>query len=233
MNPAGARYPLSVLLAMAVNVLLFMFVIRLVGGGRPVPKPVDDISQIEFIRLERAPEPLAATRPQQLPEHPPPREPPPPPQSAAQKPAAPPAPALPVPQPVLGDLPLQITGVPQIGVAGAPAAAPEGRASVPAPAAGTGALELDVNAVPTYRSPPLYPPRAQRAGIEGSVTVEFTITADGGVREPRIVSSDPPEVFDEAVLNAILKWKFNPKVVDGRPVERRARQVVKFTLRGH
>lgn len=231
MNPAGARYPLSVLLAIVVNALLFLFVIHMVGGGRPAQKLLDDISQIEFIRLERAPEPLSVTRPQKLPDHPPLKEPPPPPQSAAQKPAAPPAPALQVPQPVLSDIPLQITGVPQIGAVGAPAVPAGQPASVTAP--GAGAMEIDINAVPTYRSPPLYPPRAQRAGIEGSVTVEFTITTDGGVKDPRVVAAEPQEVFDEAVLNAILKWKFNPKVVDGRPVERRARQVVKFTLHGH
>ena len=230
MNFVGARYPLSVLLAIAVNALLFLFVIHMVGGGRPAHKLQDDISQIEFIRLERAPEPLSVTRPQKLPDRPPPKEPPPPPQSAAQKLAPPTAPALQVPQPALSDIPLQITGVPQIGAAGVPAVPVEQPAAAIAPA--TGAPEIDVTAVPTYRSPPLYPPRAQRAGIEGSVTVEFTITTDGGVKDPRVVTADPPEVFNEAVLNAILKWKFNPKVVDGRPVERRARQVVIFTLRG-
>ena len=231
MNIAGARYPISVLLAIVVNVLLFLFVIRMVSGGRPVQKLMDDISQIEFIRLERAPEPLSVTRPQKLPERPPPKAPPPPPQSAVQHSPPPPAPALQMPQPDLRDIPLQITGIPQIGVAGTPAAPAEQPTATAAPA--TGVLELDVTAVPTYRSPPLYPPRAQRAGIEGSVTVEFTITTDGGVKDPRVVTAEPPEVFDEAVLNAILKWKFNPKVVGGTPVERRARQVVKFTLHGH
>lgn len=232
MNSLSARYPISVLLAVAVNVLLFLFVIRMVGGGRPALKPADDISQIEFIRLERAPEPLSVQRPQKLPDHPPPKAPPPPPRSAAQHLAPSPVPALQMPQPALSDIPLQITGVPQIGVAGAPAATP---ADVPAAsvAPATGALELDVTAVPTYRAPPLYPPHAQRAGIEGRVTVEFTITSDGSVSDPRVVAAEPPQVFDEAVLNAILKWKFNPKMADGKPVERRARQEVKFTLNRH
>ncbi len=228
MNSLSGRYPISVLLAVVVNVLLFLFVIHIVGGGRPAQKLIDDISQIEFIRLERAPEPLSVKRPQTLPDHPPPKTPPPPPQSAAQRLAPPLARALKMPQPDLSNIPLQITGVPQIGVASAPAVSVEPPAAAVAPA--TGALEIDVTAVPTYRAPPIYPPRAQRAGIEGKVTVEFTITADGSVKEPRIVAAEPAEIFDEAVLNAILKWKFNPKVVDGKPVEHRARQEVKFTL---
>ena len=154
MNSPSARYPISALLAIAINVLLFLFVIRMVGGGRAALKPTDDISQVEFIRLERAPEPLSVKRAEKLPDHPPPKAPPPPPQNAAQHLTSPPAPALQVPQPTLSDIPLHITGVPQIGVVGVPAAAPADQpAATIAPA--TGALELDTTAVPTYRAPPL------------------------------------------------------------------------------
>ena len=47
---------------------------------------------------------------------------------------------------------------------------------------------------------------------------------------PAIVRADPPEVFDNAVLTAVKKWKFKPKIVGGRAVPRRARQEVRFSL---
>ena len=39
------------------------------------------------------------------------------------------------------------------------------------------------------------------------------------------------DIFDKSVLRAIAKWKFNPDMVDGQPVEKRARQDIKFTLK--
>ena len=51
------------------------------------------------------------------------------------------------------------------------------------------------------------------------VTVEFTIAADGHVRNPRVTKSSDP-AFDAAALRAVQEWKYNPKVVDGVAVER-------------
>jgi len=44
------------------------------------------------------------------------------------------------------------------------------------------------------------------------------------------MESDPPRLFDEAALRAIERWKFRPKIVDGTPVEQRAKQTIEFTL---
>ena len=62
------------------------------------------------------------------------------------------------------------------------------------------------------------------------VLVEFIITPEGLVHSAGIVRADPPEVFDNAVLTAVKKWKFKPKIVGGRAVPRRARQEVRFSL---
>ena len=93
-----------------------------------------------------------------------------------------------------------------------------------------GRLEIDANVVPTLRVPPVYPPRALRSGIEGIVTVEFTISTDGSVKDASIVKSKPPKIFDRAVLMAISKWKFNPDIVKGKKVAKRARQDINFKL---
>jgi protein TonB len=89
---------------------------------------------------------------------------------------------------------------------------------------------MDDEVIPLVRIPPKYPRAAQRRGIEGVVTVSFTITKDGQVRDPVVVKATPENMFDKAALTAILKWKFKPKVVDGQAVERQATQEIVFTL---
>jgi TonB family protein len=73
---------------------------------------------------------------------------------------------------------------------------------------------------PISTVPPYYPPQALRQRIEGSVTVEFTITTTGSVRDPVVVSSNPPGVFDEAALQSISQWMYNPLLENGVAVER-------------
>jgi periplasmic protein TonB len=78
----------------------------------------------------------------------------------------------------------------------------------------------DRDAVPLVRIEPDYPMQARQRGIEGWVVVEFTITTAGTVKDPTVVASEPGNVFDKAAINAVRKWKYNPKVQDGKPVER-------------
>ncbi|MBW8366810.1 MAG: energy transducer TonB [Arenimonas sp.] len=79
------------------------------------------------------------------------------------------------------------------------AAAP---ATVPPPTAAT--------ATPSLLSAPSprYPLTALRRKLEGQVTVQFTIQPDGSVAAPRVVSADPPGIFDEAALMAASRWRF-------------------------
>jgi protein TonB len=84
--------------------------------------------------------------------------------------------------------------------------------------------------VPLVRINPQYPRDAAMNGIEGYVTLEFTITETGGVRDPRVLDARPPRVFDREAIRAILRWKFKPRVVDGEAVARRATQTITFNL---
>lgn len=81
------------------------------------------------------------------------------------------------------------------------------------------------DAMPLVRIEPEYPINARQNGIEGWAVVQFTISAAGTVKNAVVVASEPGTVFDRAALNAVTKWKYNPKVVDGRPVERSGIQV--------
>ncbi len=84
---------------------------------------------------------------------------------------------------------------------------------------------------PLARVSPVYPPSAERRGIEGWVRVVFTISEEGVVIEPRIVEADPENVFDRAALSAISKWRYQPQVIDGQAIRRAGVEVtIEFQL---
>lgn len=68
-------------------------------------------------------------------------------------------------------------------------------------------------------APANYPSRAIRRSIEGFVSVKFTVTKAGDVDNIQITQSEPAGVFDESVINAVKKYKFQPRVVNGEPVD--------------
>ncbi len=90
--------------------------------------------------------------------------------------------------------------------------------------------EAQGEAIPLLRMEPIYPRAAARAGKEGWVKVVFTITAEGGVVDASVVESSPRRVFDRSALRAIRKWRFQPRLVDGKPVKSRATQLIDFKL---
>jgi len=91
--------------------------------------------------------------------------------------------------------------------------------------------KISTNVIPLVRIPPRYPMRAARRKIEGWVKIEFTITEQGTVKDPVVVASQPPNIFDRAALKAIRRWKFKPKIIDGVAFEQRAVQTLKFKLK--
>jgi len=91
----------------------------------------------------------------------------------------------------------------------------------------------DRDFMPISRLPPRYPYRAQRRGIEGWVRVSFLITEQGEVEDAVVMDAEPEGVFEQAALRAVGKWRFKPRIQDGRPVSVRAEQVVRFQLQGN
>ena len=89
----------------------------------------------------------------------------------------------------------------------------------------------DTDVIPIVRVNPQYPLRASERGIEGWVEVVFTISKLGTVKDPTVLNSHPSSIFDRSALKAIRKWKYNPKIEDGEPVERPGVKVrLKFEL---
>ncbi len=73
--------------------------------------------------------------------------------------------------------------------------------------------------LPIVKVAPVYPRRALQRGIEGYVIVEFTVTKQGSVRDPFVVEANPPGIFDRAALDAALKFKYKPRVINGEATE--------------
>ena len=75
----------------------------------------------------------------------------------------------------------------------------------------------DRDAQPLVRIPPQYPDRCQgrtEPGVRKRVRVEFDVTPDGQTANPRVVSSDDT-CLDRYATRAVLRWKYQPKVVNG------------------
>lgn len=78
---------------------------------------------------------------------------------------------------------------------------------------------------------PRYPSRAISRGIEGEVVVTFKIDKKGRVVNPRILKARPAGIFDEPVLRAVEQFRYQPNLLDGRPVAiESAREVFRFVL---
>lgn len=71
-----------------------------------------------------------------------------------------------------------------------------------------------------------YPTDALVAGITGSVIVELSIDTKGNVRDARVVQS--VRELDDAAVKAARKWKYEPTVIEGKPVEVRSYASIRF-----
>ncbi len=84
---------------------------------------------------------------------------------------------------------------------------------------GGGGFSSDGEYLPIVKVAPVYPRRAQTRGIEGYVVLEFIVTKTGAVTNPVVVEAKPPGIFDRSAINAALKFKYKPKVVNGEPID--------------
>jgi TonB family protein len=84
--------------------------------------------------------------------------------------------------------------------------------------------------VVVYATPPLYSDEARRRGIEGVVTAEVHVDANGKVSGLRVVKG-LGFGLDQNALLAVRDWQFVPGKRDGSPVEMTTRVDVEFSLR--
>jgi len=221
------RLWIGLALAVLVNLGLFTLMQQMTSTKHVESRKAENVQLLEFVRVKRD-EQQAEAKQRQLPKPPPPKKPPPPPTPPQQQVSQPktPTPKMSVPK---VEVPLNIAGKPYLGDVAK--SVPEAE-SIPAaePVAVQGPI-VDNEVIPIVRIQPRYPRKAARRNIEGSVTVSFTITKDGRVRDARVLKATPEGVFDKEALKAILKWKFKPKMLNGEAVERTATQEIEFNLK--
>jgi len=64
--------------------------------------------------------------------------------------------------------------------------------------------------------PPVYPPVAQQARVQGVVILEAVIGPTGGVTDVKVLRSVP--LLDEAAITAVRQWQYTPTLLNGVPV---------------
>ena len=79
--------------------------------------------------------------------------------------------------------------------------------------------------------PPVYPREAERQGTRGWVDVEFTIAPDGSTQDVVVRNSQPQRTFDQAAVDAVKRWRFEPVVRNGAAVPQRAAMRIRFELK--
>lgn len=60
------------------------------------------------------------------------------------------------------------------------------------------------------RANPHYPARAMASGREGWATMSFVVSRSGEVVEAMIEESSGDEQIEQAALDALLKWRYEP-----------------------
>ncbi len=82
----------------------------------------------------------------------------------------------------------------------------------------------------TRYSPPEYPDAARSRGADGWVDIIFTVHTDGSVGDITVAGAEPAGIFEQAAMASVRKWRYQPILRDGRPVEQRARVRIRFAM---
>lgn len=199
-----ARFLTSLIIGAVVTFVLFLIMALLVKGSGE--RSVVDQERIVIELNTTPPDSDTQTR------RPPPPPPPPPP---AQPPKAP------QPEPETANA----AGAIGFNMPGLELGAGAGGLGDPS------SMMRDGDATPIVRIEPRYPVQAARDGLQGWVKLRFSIMEDGSVDEVEVIEAEPRRVFDREAIRALRRWKYSPKVVDGKPMKQTGQQVqLDFTL---
>lgn len=191
MKNAANRYILAIGLAVSMTFVLLWGMQTLIAGGNEALSEAPRGNVLDFIRLKKEETVQKKER-------------------KPQKPPKPQTPPPPMQQP-------QMTN----SNPNANAVSTSFAADISTDGGLSGGLNLgssDGEYLPIVKVAPIYPRRAQSRGIEGYVIVEFTVSKTGAVIDPVVVEAKPESIFDRAAIDAALKFKYKPRVVDGVPM---------------
>ncbi|GHG69681.1 protein TonB [Alishewanella longhuensis] len=80
-------------------------------------------------------------------------------------------------------------------------------------------------ATPLVRVEPRFPTEAARQGISGWVLLNFNIDESGSVTDISILAAEPKNIFDREAIRALRRWKYQPQLVEGKPIKQTNLQV--------
>ena len=223
------RLLLSFAGALLVALALFALMVILVMPPRDDSMADQELVRVSFVRAVGDTRSENREREQrQAPERPQPLEPLPQPKALTAQPWPTPEVNLDINIPSL-PASIQLSSAPTLeGLSAAKvAAAPVPAAAVPAAQA---APSLSEEVTPLVDIAPNYPRRALAAGIEGEVTLAFTITADGRVANLRVIDANPVGVFEREARRAASRYRFAPRRENGQAVTREATKTLYFRL---
>lgn len=97
---------------------------------------------------------------------------------------------------------------------------------VPAPPAPVESKLQPLRLVSTVK--PIYPPIARRMGIHGEVVIHALVDETGKVKDMRVISG--PTALHQAARESLQQWKYEPAVLNGKPVATHTAVNIRFQL---
>ena len=82
--------------------------------------------------------------------------------------------------------------------------------------------------IPMVKVQPQSPIQAIQGGIAGSVQIYLVVGPNGRVKLARIVRATNGTLFNKEATKAIRRWQFKPKVINGIPVEQAGELTIEF-----
>jgi len=79
-----------------------------------------------------------------------------------------------------------------------------------------------------FNPKPEYPPLAKMARIQGTVRLEAIISKDGTIQDLKSINGHP--LLIKAAIEAVSRWRYQPTLLNGEPVEVVTEIDVNFTL---
>ena len=76
--------------------------------------------------------------------------------------------------------------------------------------------------------PPVYPSKAKKKEMEGTVQLHAIVATNGSVRELTVISGDP--ILAESAMAAVKQWRYKPTLINNEPAEVDTVVVVIFEL---